>query len=83
MMWAPRILSVLASEMNLTRPSASSTVRALEFATKANLPTLYSPPSALTCAQHILKPVRGLKGFRVSPRDPSLRGRRVKIIGVP
>ena len=39
MMCAPRILSVLASAMNLTRPSVSSTLRARLLAMKENLPT--------------------------------------------
>lgn len=38
-MCAPKILSVLASEMNFTMPSLSSLVRARLLAMKGNLPT--------------------------------------------
>ena len=36
-------------EMNLTRPSESSFVRARELAANGKVPTLYSAPDAFTC----------------------------------
>jgi hypothetical protein len=48
MMWMPNILSVLASAKNLTKPSESRLVLALELAEKGKFPALYLIPAALS-----------------------------------
>ena len=53
-MWQPRILSVLASLTNLTRPSPWPMARALLLAMKLNFPTCQpQPESGLNTTQAV------------------------------
>lgn len=61
MMWTPRTLWVSASAMNLTKPSVSMFVLALELATNGNLPVLYLMPAAFSSSSFL--PVQATSGW--------------------
>src|SRR6185503_4984131 len=61
MMCTPRISSVFASAMNLTRPVVSPSARALALAENGNTPARYSTPSAFSCCSVL--PTQAISGL--------------------